>query len=38
MALVEVAVDLERSLPSFVSYNAEWTFAVAVTQMSCGRR
>lgn len=29
---VEVAVDLERSLLSFVSYSAEWTFAVAVTQ------
>ena len=38
MAPVEVVVDLERSLPSFVSDSAEWTLAVAVTQTRCGRR
>lgn len=38
VAIVEVVVDLDRSLPSFVSDSAEWTFAVAVTQTRCGRR
>lgn len=37
-ALAAEAVDLDRSLPSFVSYSAEWTFAMAATQTRCGRK
>lgn len=32
------AVDLGGSVTSFVSYSAEWTFAMAAAQTRCGRK